>query len=55
MNTAARMASQGVPGRIQVSAATAELLRPTFDLESRGAIEVKGKGTVETWFLGKRR
>ncbi len=55
VNTAARMESQGVPGRIQVSAATAELLRPTFELESRGAIEVKGKGTVETWFLGKRR
>lgn len=55
VNTAARMESQGVPGRIQVSDATAALLRTTFELEPRGAMEVKGKGVVETWFLGQRR
>lgn len=54
VNTAARMESQGVPGRIQVSNATAALLRTTFELEPRGAMEVKGKGVVETWFLGQR-
>jgi adenylate cyclase len=51
VNTAARMESQGVPGRIQISAATHELISDGFICESRGAIEIKGKGEMETWFV----
>jgi class 3 adenylate cyclase len=51
VNVSARMESTGAPGRIQVSADTAELLRRDFTLEPRGQIEVKGKGMMETWFL----
>ena len=55
VNTASRMESTGVPGRIQVTPATYERLRGEFDFESRGPIEVKGKGVIETWFLLARR
>ncbi len=51
VNTASRMESSGVPGRIHVSEVTATLLRDHFELEERGPIEVKGKGTMTTYLL----
>jgi class 3 adenylate cyclase len=51
VNTAARMESHGVPGRIQITAATHELIKDQFSCEPRGPIEVKGKGEMETWFV----
>jgi adenylate cyclase len=51
VNTAARMESHGVPGRIHVSGATHELTKDEFIFESRGPIDVKGKGTMDTWFV----
>jgi adenylate cyclase len=51
VNTAARMESQGVPGRIHISTATYELINQEFICEPRGTIEVKGKGEMETWFV----
>ena len=55
VNMASRMESQGTPGQIQVTQATYELLREDFDLEPRGAVPIKGKGDVETWYLVGRR
>lgn len=51
VNTASRMESHSLPGRIQVSAATRILLGNCFDFEERGTIDVKGKGAMETFFL----
>jgi class 3 adenylate cyclase len=51
VNTAARMESHGVPGRIHVSAATHEMIKGQFVCEPRGTIEVKGKGEMRTWFV----
>jgi guanylate cyclase len=51
VNTASRMESHGVPGRIQLSEATYELVKDDFVVEPRGVVEVKGKGPMETWFL----
>ena len=51
VNTASRMESHGVPGRIQITEATRKRLHKPFVLEKRGAIEVKGKGAMNTWFL----
>ena len=56
VNTASRMESHGVPGRIHLSDATYELIRDEFECEPRGTIEVKGKAPMRTWFLvGERR
>jgi hypothetical protein len=48
------MESHGVAGRIQVTDATRQRLCDDFMLEKRGAIDVKGKGEMHTWFLNKR-
>jgi class 3 adenylate cyclase len=51
VNTASRMESSGVPGRIQVTEATYALLRDQFAFEDRGPIEVKGKGRMAAYLL----
>lgn len=51
VNTASRMESHGIPGQIQVSEVTYFLLRDRFQFESRGAINVKGKGMMKTYLL----
>jgi adenylate cyclase len=54
VNTASRMESHGVAGRVQVSESTRRLLGAPFLLEERGALEVEGKGELKTWFVGGR-
>lgn len=54
VNTASRMESHGVPGRIQLADASRQRLDGAFACEDRGAIEVKGKGEMHTWFLNSR-
>jgi adenylate cyclase len=54
VNTASRMESHGVAGRIQVTDSVQQRLKGSFLLEKRGAIEVKGKGKMQTWFLRSR-
>jgi guanylate cyclase len=51
VNTAGRMQTESLPGRIQVTRSTYELLKDEFVLEARGTIEVRGKGEMETWYL----
>lgn len=51
VNTASRMESHSLPGRIQVSAATRIALGERFTFEPRGTMEIKGKGMMETYFL----
>jgi len=55
VNVASRMESSGQPGKIQVTAATYERLKDKYVFEKRGAITVKGKGEMETyWLMGNR-
>jgi adenylate cyclase len=54
VNTASRMESHGVAGRVQVSESTWRRLGEPFLLEARGALEVEGKGELKTWFLAGR-
>jgi class 3 adenylate cyclase len=51
VNLASRMESGGIPDSIQVTRPVYEKLQGLFAFESRGSIEVKGKGSVEVWLL----
>lgn len=51
VNVASRMESNGLPGKIQVTAPTYEQLKEQFVFEERGHIAVKGKGTMQTYWL----
>ena len=51
VNTASRMESEGIAGKIQVSPATYELIQHAYVFEPRGTVSVKGKGAMETYFL----
>jgi adenylate cyclase len=55
VNTASRMESDGVPGRIQVTGSTQERLGKNFLCESLGHRNIPGKGEVNTWFLVNRQ
>ena len=52
VNTASRMESTSVAGRMQISSATYEHVATSADLawERRGEVEVKGKGKLVTYF-----
>jgi len=52
VNTASRMESHGVPGRIQVTEAVREVLLEDYHFGGPSIIEVKGKGPTRVWFLG---
>ncbi len=54
VNLASRMESTGVAGQIQVTGAVEERLRDRYRLESRGLVDIKGKGPMETFFLLER-
>jgi class 3 adenylate cyclase len=55
VNTASRMESTGVPGRVHVTAQTFALLTGVFDLEPREPIEIKGKGRMQTYLITAKR
>ena len=55
VNTANRMESHGISGKIQVTAITYERLKEKYVLEERGKITVKGKGEMITYFLTGRK
>jgi adenylate cyclase len=54
VNTASRMESHGVAGRVQITEATRLRLGDPFLFEERGAIDVKDMGELRTWFLTGR-
>ncbi|XP_053561532.1 guanylate cyclase soluble subunit beta-2-like [Bombina bombina] len=54
VNTASRMESHGVPDKIHLSPTTFSALKDLdFEMVERGAIEIKGKGIMATYFLIK--
>jgi adenylate cyclase len=55
VNTASRMESHGLAGCIQVTEATYQYLQDSYQFESRGIIQVKGKGEMMTYFLKNKK
>jgi adenylate cyclase len=51
VNTASRMESHGVAGRVQVTERVARVAGARFDFEPRGSVAIKGKGTMTTFLL----
>lgn len=51
VNFAARMESHSEPGKINISQETYEKIADRFETEFRGSFEVKGKGSVNMYYL----
>jgi len=53
VNVASRMETKSLPGRINVSESTYELIKDVYDCEFRGEIDVKNKGMMKMYFVNK--
>jgi class 3 adenylate cyclase len=51
VNVASRLESQGIPGRVQVSADTWRMVKDRFDAEPRGSTHLRGYGPMETYLI----
>ena len=51
VNVASRLETTSEPGHVHVSADVAAQLGDAYALEARGAVDLKGKGPTETFFL----
>ena len=51
VNIASRLESHGAPGRVHVSEAVFQRLQGRFLFDARGAIELKGRGSLNTYYL----
>ncbi|MEZ4843381.1 MAG: adenylate/guanylate cyclase domain-containing protein [Bacteroidia bacterium] len=54
VNIAARMEENGVPGRINVSEKTYQLIQDDFEFESRGKITMKNRGNIGMYFAEQK-
>ncbi|XP_068439859.1 guanylate cyclase 2G [Clinocottus analis] len=57
VNMASRMESNSLPLKIHISQSTADILVQvgSFEMEERGGVEIKGKGSLKTyWLLSKQ-
>ena len=51
VNLASRMESHGIEGRIQITEEVRRRISDRFQVEERGEIQVKGKGSVRTYLI----
>jgi adenylate cyclase len=54
VNLASRLEAASAPGRILICAGCQKALADSFELESRGFVDVKGVGQQEAWYLVRR-
>ena len=55
VNTASRMESHGIAGKIQVTDAVYRNFNQKYNFQSRGRIHIKGKGDMQVWILESRK
>jgi class 3 adenylate cyclase len=53
VNTAARLQQNGEPGKINISAASRELVKHYFNCTFRGRLEAKNKGLIDMYFVDR--
>ena len=53
VNVASRMESESLPGKINISENTYQLIKNAFECEFRGKIKVKNKGIMKMYFVNK--
>lgn len=51
VNIAARMESKSLPGKVNISESTHNLVRYKFDCEYRGKVDAKNKGHIDMYFV----
>ena len=51
VNIASRMESNGIPGRVNISAATYEIIKDRFECSHRGKIYAKNLGELDMYFV----
>jgi adenylate cyclase len=51
VNIASRMESTSLPGKVNISESTYELIKDDFDCEYRGEIHAKNKGMLKMYFV----
>jgi len=51
VNTASRMESSGIPGKVNISGATYELVKEEFECTHRGKIQAKNKGEIDMYIV----
>lgn len=54
VNTASRMESTSIAMKVHISESTKVLIGPNYKILERGEIDVKGKGTMKTYWLEER-
>jgi len=55
VNVASRMETTGLPDTIQITQNVCDALKDRYIFERRGEVEVKGRGTMVTYFLRSKR
>ncbi|MCE9499863.1 MAG: adenylate/guanylate cyclase domain-containing protein, partial [Leptospira sp.] len=53
VNTASRLESSGVTGRVNISGATFDLVKDFFDCEHRGKVSAKNKGEIDMYLVNR--
>lgn len=53
VNIAARMESKSLPGKVNISESTFNLVRYKFDCVYRGKVDAKNKGQIDMYFVNK--
>lgn len=53
VNIASRMESNSVPGKINISETTFEIIKDQFDCDYRGTIDIKNRGIWKMYFLNE--